>query len=223
MADLFETRKSNFPGDDLMSFNLAAVSEALDLIQKLSDENVGGEVVESRLGEYKSWDPDVFKVDKDAEDGYIDRLKERGQPVAMLSEEVERLEIGTEGGKAAEAFVVSDPFDGSYLFKRGIPDFWYSSLAFFNLDATPQCCAVGDGVHKNIAFANADGAFIGKLKDDQLVDQFKLDKLLARKELNTMTRKMFVRNVKTICLTINYSLFMEKEPEKKDPNIQKQS
>jgi fructose-1,6-bisphosphatase/inositol monophosphatase family enzyme len=175
MSDLFASRVKNFPGDDLMSFNLAAVAEALDLIQKLSDENVGGEVVESRLGEYKSWDPDVFKVDKDAEDGYVARLKERGQAVVMLSEEAERLEIGTES-KDAEAFVVSDPFDGSYLFKRGIPDFWYSSLAFFNLDGSPRCCAVGDGVHKTIAFANADGAFISKLEGDQLVNQFKLNK-----------------------------------------------
>jgi fructose-1,6-bisphosphatase/inositol monophosphatase family enzyme len=175
MPDVFENRVKNFPGDDLMSFNLAAVAEALDTIQRLSDENVGGEVVKSRLGEYKSWDPDVFKVDKDAEDGYISRIKEKGWPAVLLSEEAERIELNTEG-KTAETFVVSDPFDGSYLFKRGIPDFWYSSLAFFNTDGSPRCCAVGDGVHKVIAYANAEGAFIGKLEGDTLANQFRLDK-----------------------------------------------
>jgi fructose-1,6-bisphosphatase/inositol monophosphatase family enzyme len=72
-------------------------------------------------------------------------------------------------------YCVCDPFDGSYLFKRGIPDFWYSSLAFYSEDFTPACCAVGDGVQRKIAFANGGGAFIADLVGGRLEHRFKLD------------------------------------------------
>lgn len=191
MSDLFESRVRNFPGDDLMSFNLAALAEALDTIMELHDQNVGSEVVQRRTGEYKSWDAEIFRVDKDTEDGYIERLKQRGQPIVLLSEEAERLEINLEKG-SPEAYVVSDPFDGSFLFKRGILDFWYSSLAFFNLEGAPLSCAVGDVVQRVIAFADPAGAYMAKLEGDRLVNQFKLDhryrKATGRDEVTDLTK-----------------------------------
>lgn len=176
MGDLFEARLGNFAAEgELTAFNLAAVSEALDTITELNDQNVGGETVEQRIGEYKSWDPEVFKVDKDCEDGYKARLEALGQPVVMLSEELGELKIN-EGAEGDMMYAVSDPFDGSYLFKRGIPDFWYSSLSLYTQDLEPLTCAVGDGVHKNIAFANESGAFIGELEGEELKYKVKLDK-----------------------------------------------
>ena len=53
--------------DELTAFNLAVVAEGLDIIKDLNDQNVGGETVEERIGEYKSWDPEIFRVDKDTE------------------------------------------------------------------------------------------------------------------------------------------------------------
>ena len=191
MSEVFETRVRNFPGDDLMSFNLAAVAEALDTVAGLHEQNVGSEVVQVRSGDYKSWDSEVFRVDKDAEDGYVARLKERGRPVVLLSEEVERLEIGLEHDDP-EAYVVSDPFDGSFLFKRGILDFWYSSLAFFDPEGSSMTCAVGDAVQRVIAFADQTGAYVAKLDGDRLVNQFQLDaryrKATGRDDVTDLTK-----------------------------------
>ena len=125
--DLFAVRKSNFASEgDLSAFNLACVAEALDTIKRLADENTGGETVEQRLGEYKSWDPEIYKVDKDTEDGFVARLEEAGKKTVLLSEEAGRVDINTDADGPVR-YAVADPFDGSYLFKHGVPDFWYSS------------------------------------------------------------------------------------------------
>jgi len=172
--DLFNVRRENARHNgEPLAFNLAAVAEALDTIAELREQNIGGETVQKRVGEYKSWDPEIFKVDKDTEDGFRRRLEERGEPVVLLSEEVGRVAIG-EGAPAH--FVVADPFDGSWLFKRGIPDFWYSSLSFFDTEFTPVSCAVGDAVARNIAFADRAGARLATLEGDRLVNEVTLDK-----------------------------------------------
>jgi fructose-1,6-bisphosphatase/inositol monophosphatase family enzyme len=172
--DLFAARLENFAAEgELLAFNLAAVAEALDTIAELNEQNVGGETVEKRIGEYKSWDPEIFKVDKDTEDGYTKRIQATGRNVVLLSEEAGRLEINPEKG-GAKFFCVCDPFDGSYLFKRGIPDFWYSSLSFYDEQFNSLCCAVGDGVQRKIAFASEEGAFIADLAGDRLGHKFEL-------------------------------------------------
>lgn len=174
--EIFARRLKNWKSEgELTAFNLACVAEALDTVKRLSDQNIGGETVEKRLGEYKSWDPDILKVDKDVENGYWKRLEELGTPFTFLSEEVGEVEINPEA-KAEKHFVVCDPFDGSYLFKHGIPAFWYSSLALFSVDLKPVCCAVGDCFPRVIAFANERGAFITELDGDQLLHRVKLDK-----------------------------------------------
>jgi len=189
---VFENRLSNFSAEgELTAFNLALVAEALDTVAALNEQNVGRETVQRRsAGEYKDWDPEVFKVDKDNEDQFRKRLAARPEPMVFLSEEAGRVEI-PEGTTNPQLFVVSDPFDGSYLFKRGIPDFWYSSLAFYGADFSPLCCAVGDGVHRKIAFANEHGAFIADLRGEQLVNKFRLDRhyrveVMKRKEITEL-------------------------------------
>lgn len=174
--DLFARRLENWKSSgELTAFNLACVAEALDTVKAMSDQNVGWEEVEQRLGEFKSWDPDILKVDKDTENGYRERLEERGIPLTFLSEEAGKVEINT--NKSSEKlYVVCDPFDGSYLFKHGIPDFWYSSLSFYDAELRPLSCAVGDCVARKIAFANENGAFLADLKGDQLAHKVKLDK-----------------------------------------------
>jgi len=172
--DLFAARLENFAAEgELLAFNLAAVAEALDTIAELNEQNVGGETVEKRIGEYKSWDPDIFKVDKDTENGYTKRLEATGRSVVLLSEEVGRLEINA-GKGGPKFFCVCDPFDGSYLFKRGIPDFWYSSLSFYDEQFDMLSCAVGDGVQRKIAFASEKGAFIADLEGEGLGHKFQL-------------------------------------------------
>ncbi len=172
---LFNSRLENFQAEgELLAFNLALVAEALDTVAALNEQNVGGETVEQRLGEYKSWDPEIFKVDKDTEDGYKQRLTERGGRVILLSEEAGRVELLPDVSGPV-LYAVSDPFDGSYLFKRGIPDFWYSSLAFYDADVQPLTCAVGDGVQCRIAFASEAGAFAADLQGARLVHRVQLN------------------------------------------------
>jgi len=189
-TDLFAARKKKFASEGaLASFNLACVAEALDTIRKLSDENSGGETVEKRVGEYKSWDPDIYKVDKDCENGFVRRLKESGERTVLLSEEAGRVEINS-GARGEVRYAVADPFDGSFLFKHGIPDFWYSSLAFFDGQFKSLSCAVGDGVHKRIAWATDQGAYIADLKGEQLVHKVQLNRkyreLMGRKEMTVL-------------------------------------
>ena len=206
---LFEKRMASFQSEgELTGFNLACVAEALDTIQELNDQNVGGETVEQRIGEYKSWDPEIFKVDKDCEDGFRARLEERGTPVILLSEEVGRLPI-PEDTTDGDMYVVADPFDGSYLFKRGIPDFWYSSLAFFGKDFSPLSCGVGDGVHKNIAFANENGAFIATVDGEGLKDKFQLNKayrdVMGRQDVTDLEKasiESYAMKPKKFCLAL---------------------
>lgn len=174
--ELFRKRRKNWESEGaLTAFNLACVAEALDTVKNLSEQNIGWEVVETRLGEYKSWDPDIIKADKDTENGYWKRLEECGTPFKFLSEEAGTVEIN-EDAKGKKYFVVCDPFDGSYLFKHGIPAFWYSSLALYDTDMSPACCAVGDCYPQVIAFANERGAFIAKLDGDRLIHRVKLDR-----------------------------------------------
>ncbi len=177
MSDgLFAKRQKNWKAEGkLTAFNLACVAEALDTVKDLSDQNIGWEVVEKRIGEYKSWDPDIIKADKDTENGYWKRLEELGTPFSFLSEEAGRVEINADK-KGDKYYVVCDPFDGSFLFKHGIPAYWYSSLALYNTDMTPACCAVGDCYPRVIAFANETGAYIADLEGDQLLHRVKLDK-----------------------------------------------
>ncbi len=174
-ADRFKERLKAFAGEgEMTAFNLAVVAEALDIIKELNDQNVGGETVEKRLGEYKSWDPEVFRVDKDTEGRYARRLEELGRPIVLLSEEAGRVELNA-GARGEPMFVVCDPFDGSYLFKRGIADFWYSSLAFYDARGNCLSCAVGDAVARNIAFANEKGASVAHLGKRGLEHRFALD------------------------------------------------
>jgi len=176
VEDLFARRMEKWAEEgELQAFNLAVVAEGLDIIKEMSDQNTGWEMVEQRVGEYKSWDPDILKVDKDTENKYWERLNARGTPMVFLSEEAGRVDINLDkpGNKL---YIVCDPFDGSYLFKHGIPDFWYSSLALYDEDFNGLSCAVGDAVPRNIAYVTDEGAFLAKLEGDQLVEKVRLNK-----------------------------------------------
>ena len=172
----FKKRVENFSDkDEIVAVNLAMVSEGLEIVKELSDKNIGWEEVEKRLGEYKSWDPDILKVDKDTENNYKKRLEEWKRPVIFLSEEAGRVEINTDK-QGEPLYVVCDPFDGSYLFKHGIKDFWYSSLAFYDKNFNPVCCCVGDCVSGKIAYASNRGAFLADIESGKISKEVKLDR-----------------------------------------------
>ncbi len=188
--ELFTKRIENWKSEgQLTAFNLACVAEAVDTVQSLCDQNIGWEVVEERIGEYKNWDPYIIKADKDTENGYWKRLEERRTPFKFLSEEAGTVEINQDA-KGDKYFVVCDPFDGSYLFQHGIPAFWYTSLALYKADMTPACCAVCDCFPKVIAFANENGAFRAELEGDKLAHRVNLDKSYRKSMGRTDVTKM---------------------------------
>ena len=109
--------------------------------------------------------------------------------MVLLSEEAGRVDINADAGDVLR-YAVADPFDGSFLFKHGIPAFWYSSLAFFGTDFEPLSCAVGDGVHRDIVFANDSGAYRAHLEGDRLAHKVRLNReyreLMGRKEMTDL-------------------------------------
>ena len=158
---------------ELAAFNAAAVAEAMDTVVLLKGTAAGLRTIQTREGDWKSWDPDVYGVDEATEGGYIGRLKELKRPIILLSEESDRVDINLDAGPAP-LYCVSDPFDGSWLFKRQLPLWWYTSLAFFRQDFSPLCAATGDINQNLIAFADQSAAYLVTVEADQLVDQRRL-------------------------------------------------
>jgi len=151
------------------AFGLDCIIAGMDLINELGGR--GREVVSSqRDAGYRYWDPETLKVDKATEDLFVEKLKDHGVKAVFLSEEAGRLELQGSGAEAEEIYFVSDPFDGSLLYKRRIPAFWYTSLAIYGMDGKPHCAMVGDCIEWRVDFANETGSFSGKLTDGQLVD-----------------------------------------------------
>lgn len=170
---LFEQRKENFAKidvvDDLTALNLAVVAEALDILEDLQGKESGAMVIQTREGDWKSWDAEVYGVDEAAEGIYIRRLKESSNPVVLLSEEAGKVDL-TEGKQGEKLFGISDPFDGSWLYKRGLPFMQYSSLALFDADFNPVTTVTGDVFNKELAYANSNGAFLARLENDQITN-----------------------------------------------------
>jgi fructose-1,6-bisphosphatase/inositol monophosphatase family enzyme len=173
--DKFATRRQSLAAErELTAFNVAAVAEAMDTVWSLKGTTAGLQTIQTREGDWKSWDPDVYGVDEATEGGYIKRLKQLGKPIVMLSEESERVEINLDTG-GDPFYCVSDPFDGSWLFKRQLPLWWYSSLAFYNKDFTPASTATGDVTENLIAFADESGAYLVTVEGDRLVNKQQLN------------------------------------------------
>lgn len=152
------------------ALGIECIIEGLDLINELGGR--GREVVSSeREGTYRYWDPETLKVDKATEDLFIRKLQDRGVRGKVLSEEAGEVELtGSDVGPDEAIYFVTDPFDGSLLYKRRIPAFWYTSLAIYGMDCLPRCALVGDCIDWSIDFADEVGSFSGKVRDGQLVD-----------------------------------------------------
>jgi len=155
--------------DQITTFALNAVLGSMEVIRAL--KGGGTEVVATRHGAYKSWDPDTFKVDKDTEDQFIERIRQAGLNAILLSEEAKRKDLSTpETADKPRVYVISDPFDGSLLYKRGIPAFWFTTLAVYDEHGKPLTAVVGNCTTQSVDFCDSEKAYTGKLRDGELVD-----------------------------------------------------
>jgi fructose-1,6-bisphosphatase/inositol monophosphatase family enzyme len=158
--------------DRWTAFALLCIRDSLVEVNRLGRR--GTEVVSTIREEgYRYWDPETLRVDQAVEDLFIARLKEYGIQATVLSEEAQRLEVAAEQrqeGLDEPVYFVSDPFDGSLLYKRHIPAFWFTSLAIYSLDGQPKCAAVGDCIEGRVDFADSSGAYTGHFVGEDLVD-----------------------------------------------------
>src|SRR3990172_11120017 len=120
-----------------LEFALKLAGEAVNQVGKTSQKS-GAEVVETRdstTGSYRYWDTETLRIDKDIEGYYIEQLADHGIDAYVLSEEVGSLKIEPRTAPEIKLdrpiYFISDPFDGSLLYKRNIPAFWYTALAIY--------------------------------------------------------------------------------------------
>jgi len=167
--------------------------EAARRVGELAQQK-GAEVVDKRdetSGSYRYWDPETLRIDKELEDFFIGQLAERGIDAVVLSEEVGSKKIEPRCAPEVELdrpiYFVSDPFDGSLLYKRNIPAFWYSALAIYTRPpkaelAEPLAAVVVDCSGGEVSFCDVHHSYLGRfgaegVKNAELVKPNQTDKL----------------------------------------------
>ena len=165
-----------------VEFALKMAGEAVNQVGKTSQKS-GAEVVETRdssTGSYRYWDTETLRIDKDIEGYYIEQLANHGIDAYVLSEEVGSLKIEPRTAPEIKLdrpiYFVSDPFDGSLLYKRNIPAFWYSALAIYTRPEKPEFAEPLTAVVINLAtrlthFCDAQQSFEGTLDSWGRVDK----------------------------------------------------
>jgi fructose-1,6-bisphosphatase/inositol monophosphatase family enzyme len=153
-------------------FALATVVGSMQQIAALKTEE-GTRIVATRDGDYRNWDPDVLAVDNVAE-GYIfqrveqfGRLRSGGFRATVLSEEAGQRQFDFGG---PSIYIVSDPFDGSLLYKNDLGAFYFTTVAVFDEQGSHLATAIGDLVNGRVDFADTGGAFTARLHNDRLID-----------------------------------------------------
>ena len=166
--------KNNESSAAWTEFALKISGEAVTKVSRTS-QKAGAQVIETRSGEagsHRHWDTETLKIDKEIEDYYVEQLAETGIDAIMLSEEAGRKKIEPRTAAPLELdrpiFFVSDPFDGSLLYKRNIPAFWYTALAIYtrpeNIEvAEPLTAVVTDLSSRVVQYCDSTTAYEGVL------------------------------------------------------------
>jgi len=164
-----------------LRLSLELGGEAARRVGELAQQK-GSEVVETRdqsSGSYRYWDPETLRIDKDLEDFFIEQLAERGIDAIVLSEEVGSKKIEPRCAPDVELdrpiYFVSDPFDGSLLYKRNIPAFWYSALAIYTRPpkaelAEPLAAVVVDCSGGEVSFCDSLRSYLGHFGAEGVVN-----------------------------------------------------
>ena len=169
---LWDSRfKAHAEHGEWCAFALATVQGSIEEINALKE--TGRRLVATRDGQYRNWDPDVFKVDEAAE-GYIfdclkrfNAMKKDAFTARIISEEAGDRTFGT--GRA-KVFVISDPFDGSLLYKNDLGAFYYTTVAVWDAEGNHLATAIGDCVNRRVDFAGAKGAFSANYEGAKLTN-----------------------------------------------------
>ena len=178
------------------AFALATVQGSIEEINDLKES--GKQVVATRDGEYRNWDPDVFKVDEAAE-GYIfdclknfNEMKSDSFSATIISEEAGEREFGTGSEKV---YVISDPFDGSLLYKNDLGAFYFTTVAVYDADGNHVATAIGDCVSKRVDFANTEVAMSARYEGATLVN-IKQPALSSNTDMSKVTLESYMMKPK---------------------------
>ena len=153
------------------AFALATVMGSIEEINGLKES--ARRVVATREGGYRNWDPDVLGVDEAAEGYIFDCIQRfngsRGDDftATIISEEAGERTFGT---GATKIYIISDPFDGSLLYKNDLGAFYYTTVAVYDAEGNHLATGIGDCVQNRVDFANAETALSARFKDAELVN-----------------------------------------------------
>lgn len=148
----------SFPWRDVV---LTALRAAQATVQGLAPA-AGKRVVAGRKAGYRSWDPEVIRVDTATERAVISVLQRSGLRGTLLSEEAGERPITPRPGHRPPApepvYVIMDPFDGSLLYRRGIRAHWFTAVGIYGRDDAPRAAGIVDHISGEIALADPAGA-----------------------------------------------------------------
>ncbi len=148
---------------------MSAIGEALEtalrrISEVVSDQaqrGLGREVVGRVPGRDESEDVEIG-IDSRCDAIFIESLKEAGVAVRVYSEHG----VDFVGNGEPEYIVAVDPFDGSGLYRRGIPAEWWSVASYFDCAGTPLGASALDVLRGELYTAGAQGVSVGPVNGD---------------------------------------------------------
>ncbi len=131
-------------------------------VLELAKQGKGTEVLGAVPGRPETEDLEIG-LDRICEEMLESSLRNTGLRIDVYSEHGCR-KIGGDG--PLQYLAASDPFDGSGLFRRGLPAEWWSVVTFYDLDGTPIAGGAVDVLRKEIYLAGRDGATLISLEGE---------------------------------------------------------
>ena len=148
---------------------MSAIGEALETaLRRVSEEvreqarqGLGREVVGAVPGRPESEDVEIG-IDSRCDEILIESLLDAGVTARVYSEHG----VALVGSGEPEYIVAVDPFDGSGLYRRGIPAEWWSVASYFDRAGTPLGASALDILRGELYTAGAEGVSVGPVNGD---------------------------------------------------------
>ena len=132
-----------------------------DEVRELARQGLGREVVGAVPGRPESEDVEIG-IDSRCDEILIESLSDGGVTARVYSEHG----VDLVGSGEPEYIVAVDPFDGSGLYRRGIPAEWWSVASYFDGAGTPLGGSALDILRGELYTAGAEGVSVGPVHGD---------------------------------------------------------
>ena len=144
--------------DKALQTALRRVSEE---VHEQARQGLGREVVGAVPGRPESEDVEIG-IDSRCDEILIESLSDAGVTARVYSEHG----VDLVGSGEPEYIVAVDPFDGSGLYRRGIPAEWWSVASYFDAAGTPLGASALDILRGELYTAGAEGVSVGPVNGD---------------------------------------------------------